>query len=86
MTVMKQCVSSLKVMANTIEDLAKLISERDNLPYEESLGLVQKVKEKIEVLIQDDSEDMYSLLSSIEDLLESELGLESDYLDVFGVI
>lgn len=66
-------------MANTI---AKLISERDNLPYEEALGLVQK----IEVLIQDDSEDMYSLLSSIEDLLESELGLESDYLDVFGVI
>jgi hypothetical protein len=82
MTVMKQCVSSLKVMANTIEDLAKLISERDNLPYEESLGLVQK----IEVLIQDDSEDMYSLLSSIEDLLESELGLEPDYLDVFGVL
>lgn len=73
---MKQCVSSLKVMANTI---AKLISERDNLPYEESLGLVQK----IEVLIQDDSEDMYSLLSSIEDLLESELGLEPD---VFGVL
>lgn len=86
MTVMKQCVSSLKVMANTIEDLAKLISERDNLPYEESLGLVQEVKEKIEVLIQDDSEDMYSLLSSIEDLLESELGLEPDYLDVFGVL
>lgn len=73
---MKQCVSSLKVMANTI---AKLISERNNLPYEESLGLVQK----IEVLIQDDSEDMYSLLSSIEDLLESELGLEPD---VFGVL
>lgn len=63
-------------MANTI---AKLISERNNLPYEESLGLVQK----IEVLIQDDSEDMYSLLSSIEDLLESELGLEPD---VFGVL
>ena len=70
----------------TIEDLARLISKRDNLPYEDALGLVQEVKDKIEVLIQDDSEDMYSLLSSIEDLLESELGLEPDYLDVFGVI
>ena len=69
----------------TIEELAQLIAERDKLSYEDSLGLVQEVKEEIESLLED-SEDVYCLLFAIEDLIESKLGLEPDYIDVFGVL
>lgn len=69
----------------TIEELAQLIAERDKLSYEDSLGLVQEVKEEIESLLED-SEDVYCLLFAIEDLIESKLGLEPDYIDMFGVL
>lgn len=64
-------------MPKTIEELAKMIAERDSISYEEALIIVRNCAADMEHAFYNGN------LDEAEDLLKDYLGLEPDYLDIF---
>ena len=64
-------------MPKTIEELAAMLSKRDNLSYEEELEAIRDTAAELEYAFYDGN------LNEAEDILRENLGLEPDYLDLF---
>ena len=64
-------------MPKTLEELATMISKRDNTSYEEALTLIRDVAADMECAFYNGSLDL------AEQILREDLGLEPDYLDLF---
>ena len=64
-------------MPKTLEELAKMIAERDNISYEEALTIVRDCAVDMEHAFYNGS------LFEAEDILREDLGLEPDFLDIF---
>ena len=64
-------------MPKTLEELAAMIAERDNITYKEALRTVHDCAYEMEHAFMSGS------LNEAEDILASNLGLELDYLDLF---
>jgi len=59
----------------TIEDITKLIAQRDNISYYEASNIVEDCLDKIKEAL-----DYGDSLDSIENIVADYLGLEPDYL------
>lgn len=64
-------------MPKTIEELAIMLSKRDNLSYEEEMAVIRDCAADMEHAFYNGD------LNAAEDLLREYLGLEPDYLDLF---
>ena len=64
-------------MPSTFEELAELISKRDNITFEEALRSIRDCAAEMEHAFYTGNID------EAEDLLRMDLGLEPDYLDIF---
>lgn len=64
-------------MPRTLEELAQMIAERDNISYNEALTIVRDAAADMEHAFYNGS------LNEAEDILREYLGLEPDYLDLF---
>ena len=64
-------------MPHTLEELAELIAERDNISYVEAITIVRDVAADMEYAFYNGN------LYEAEDIFREELGLEPDYLDLF---
>ena len=64
-------------MPKTLEELAKMIAERDNISYEEALTTVRDCAADMEYAFYNGN------LDEAEDILRETLSLEPDYLDLF---
>lgn len=64
-------------MPRTLEELAEMISKRDNISYEDALITVRDAAADMEHAFYNGS------LDEAEDILKCDLGLEPDYLDLF---
>ena len=64
-------------MPKTLEELAKMISRRDDISYEEALIEVRDAAADMEHAFYNGN------LDEAEDILRYDLGLEPDYLDLF---
>lgn len=64
-------------MPSTFEELAELISKRDNITFEEALRSIRDCAAELEQAFYDGN------LTEAEDILASSLSLEPDYLDLF---
>ena len=67
----------MRDMPRTLEELAEMIAERDDISYEEALAAVRDCAAEMEHAFMDGS------LNEAEDILAQDLGLELDYLDLF---
>ena len=61
---------------NTIEDIISLISHRDNISYLEAMNIVNECMEEMEIAVAQGN------WQEAEDILNSYLSLEPDFLDV----
>ena len=64
-------------MPSTFEELAELISKRDNITFEEALRSIRDCAAEMEHAFYTGN------INEAEDLLRMDLGLEPDYLDIF---
>ena len=64
-------------MPSTFEELAELISKRDNITFKEALRSIRDCAAEMEHAFYTGNID------EAEDLLKDYLGLEPDYLDLF---
>lgn len=64
-------------MPRTLEELAEMISKRDNISYEDALIAVRDAAADMEHAFYNGS------LDEAEDILRYSLNLEPDYLDIF---
>ena len=64
-------------MPKTIEELATMISERDNISYNEAIIAVRDCAADMEAAFYNGNLDL------AEDILREDLGLEPDYMDLF---
>lgn len=64
-------------MPNTFEELAELISKRDNITFEEALRSIRDCAAEMEHAFYTGN------INEAEDLLRMELGLEPEFLDIF---
>ena len=64
-------------MPKTIEELASMIAERDNISYNEALIAVRDCAADMEYAFYNGNLDL------AEQILREDLGLELDYLDLF---
>lgn len=64
-------------MPKTLEELAKMISKRDNISYEDALAAIRDTAADMEYAFYNGNLDL------AETLLREDLGLELDYLDLF---
>ena len=64
-------------MPQTLDELAELISERDNISYTEAMTAVRDCAAAMELAFMNGS------LIQAEEALADYLGLEPDYLDLF---
>ena len=64
-------------MPRTLEELAEMISKRDEISYEEALTSVRDAAADMEHAFYNGN------LNEAEDILHEDLGLEPDYLDLF---
>ena len=65
-------------MPNTLKELAKLISKRDNISLNEAHIIVEDTAMEINIAIaRGDSYD------EVMDIIQYNLGLEPDYIDLF---
>ena len=64
-------------MPKTLEELAEMIAQRDEISYEEALVAVRDCAADMEYAFSIGS------LNEAEDILAQDLGLELDYLDLF---
>ena len=64
-------------MPKTLEELATMIANRDNISYNEALETIRDCAADMEHAFYDGS------LDEAEDILRDYLGLEPDYLDLF---
>lgn len=64
-------------MPRTIEELAKMISERDNISFTEAMTAVRDCAADMECAFYDGNLDL------AEQILREDLGLEPDYMDLF---
>lgn len=65
------------MMPHTLEELAKMIANRDNISYDEAVNIIHYTALDMERAFYNGS------LNEAEDILREELGLELDYLDLF---
>ena len=65
------------MMPHTLEELAKMIANRDNINYDEAANIIHYAALDMERAFYNGS------LNEAEDILREELGLEPDYLDLF---
>lgn len=61
---------------NTVEDIISLISRRDNISYLEAMNIVNECMEEMEDAVLNGN------WQEAEDILNSCLSLEPDYLDI----
>ena len=61
---------------NTVEDIISLISRRDNISYLEAMNIVNECMEEMEIAVAQGN------WQEAEDILNSYLSLEPDFLDV----
>ena len=61
---------------NTVEDIINLISRRDNISYIEAMNVVNECMEEMENAV------LNANWQEAEDILNSYLSLEPDYLDI----
>ena len=61
---------------NTVEDIINLISRRDNISYLEAMNVVNECMEEMENAV------LNANWQEAEDILNSYLSLEPDYLDI----
>lgn len=64
-------------MPRTFEELAIMISKRDNISFTEAMTLVRDAAADMEYAFYNGN------LTEAEDILRVDLGLEPDYLDIF---
>ena len=64
-------------MPHTLEELAEMISKRDNISYEDALIAVRDAAADMEHAFYNGN------LNEAEDILRVDLQLEPDYLDLF---
>ena len=64
-------------MPKSLEELAKMIANRDNISYNEAWASVRDCAAEMESAFMDGS------LDAAEEILASTLSLEPDYLDLF---
>ena len=64
-------------MPKTIEELAVMLAERDGLTFEEEMRIIRDVAADMEYAFYNGNLDM------VEQILQTDLGLEPDYLDLF---
>ena len=64
-------------MPKNLEELATMISERDNISYEEGLAAVRDCAADMEYAFYNGNLDL------AEQILREDLGLELDYMDLF---
>lgn len=65
------------MMPKTLDELAKMIAERDDIDYEDALALVRDTAAEMERAFYNGN------LFEAEDILASNLQIEPDYLDLF---
>jgi len=68
---------------NSKEELALLLVKRDGIQFEDALEIINDVQEQINELFEVEDDAPYGLFEVIQDLIESELGLEPDYMELF---
>ena len=68
---------------NSKEELALLLVKRDGIQFEDALEIINDVQEQINELFEVEDDAPYGLFEVIQDLIESELGLELDYMELF---
>ena len=64
-------------MPRTLEELAEMIAQRDEISYEDALAAVRDCAADMEHAFYTGS------INEAEDILAQDLGLELDYLDLF---
>lgn len=64
-------------MPKTLEELATMMANRDNISYEEAMSVIKDCAIEMEHAFYTGS------LDEAEDILKDYLGLEPDYLDLF---
>jgi len=64
-------------MPKTLEELAKMIANRDSISYEEALTAVRDCAADMECAFYNGNLDL------AEEILREDLGLELDYMDLF---
>ena len=64
-------------MPKTLEELATMMAERDNISYEEAMSAIRDCAAEMEHAFYSGD------LNEAEDLLRMDLGLEPDCLDLF---
>ena len=64
-------------MPKTLEELAAMIAQRDNISFEDALAIVRDCAADMEYAFYNGN------LFEAEDILREDLGLEPDYLDLF---
>ena len=64
-------------MPKTLDELAKLIANRDGISYEEGLAAVRDCAADMEQAFYSGN------LDEVEDILRMDLGLEPEFLDIF---
>lgn len=64
-------------MPRTLEELAEMLSKRDEISYEEELAAIRDTAADMEYAFYN------GCLDEAEDILRENLGLEPDYLDLF---
>jgi len=67
------------MQARDIEDIVTLIMERDGLDYEDAQETVSATQDQINEELARDVPNLVEL----EDIMQSGLGLEPDYLEIF---
>lgn len=66
-------------MVNNLQELAELISHRDNISLDEAWHLIDMTEEDIDYALASDPPSY----AAAEDAITNNLGLELDYLDLF---
>ena len=64
-------------MPKTLEELASMISERDNISYTEAMASIRDCAADMEYAFYNGNLDL------AEEILREDLGLELDYMDLF---
>lgn len=64
-------------MPRTIEELAEMISKRDNISYTEAMAAIRDTAADMEQAFYNGNLDL------AEQILREDLGLELDYMDLF---
>ena len=64
-------------MPKTLEELAIMLSKRDNISYEDELAAIRDAAADMEFAFYNGN------LEEAENILREDLGLEPDYLDLF---